>query len=407
VARHPSAWWQKLVTTHLRVPVWLPILLGFLTAVGPLSTDMYLPGMPAIEASFATPAGASQITLATWLFGLALGQIAQGTLSDRFGRRGPLLVGMGLYTIATIGCALAGDLTTLAAWRVVAAFGGSAGMVIPRAVVRDYASGNDAARLMSQQMLVMGVAPILAPTLGGFMLTVTGWRGIFWFQAGFGVLGTLSVLAFLPDSLPLANRVRLDLVGLLQRYRGILTERGFQAHTLVAGCVAIGVFAYLGGGPVIYVHMYGLSPVAAGMVFGVNALAFIITAQLNGLLVYRLGSPLLLHIGVVVFAVAACVVALVVWTGWGGIWAVAVPINVLLAATGLMSPNSAVGALGRHAGQAGSASALLGTIQYGMGAIAGTLVSLMADGTGRPMGTMMMVAAVLAIFADRLRPVRR
>src|SRR5579859_2800345 len=156
-------------------PVWLPALLGLLSAVGPISTDMYLPAFPAIEAALGGRPGTAQVTLATWFLGLAVGQITQGSLSDRFGRRGPLIVGTGLFTVASIGCALAPDLATLSAMRLLAAIGGSASMVVPRAIVRDLSDGHAAARMMSRLVLVMGVAPILAPTLGGFVLATLGW----------------------------------------------------------------------------------------------------------------------------------------------------------------------------------------------------------------------------------------
>ena len=197
---------------------WMPALLGFLTAVGPVSTDMYLPAFPAIEASFGSGEGTAQITLASWFVGLAFGQITQGTLADRFGRRVPLLVGLGLYTVASMGCALAPTLWVLTAMRSVAAFGGSAGMVIPRAVVRDMADGHAAAKLMSQLMLVMGVAPILAPTLGGAVLSVASWRVIFWFGAAYGLVSMALVLGVLPETLAPPRRVRLGLGGIVSRY---------------------------------------------------------------------------------------------------------------------------------------------------------------------------------------------
>ena len=388
----------------MRVPPWLPLLLGYLTAVGPLSTDMYLPGLPAIEASFGSPPGSSQITLATWLAGLAFGQIAQGSLSDRFGRRGPLLVGFCVYVLATAGCALAWNLPVMAGWRVAAAFGGSAGMVIPRAVVRDFSSGNAAARMMSQQMLVMGVAPILAPTLGGFLLAYTGWQAIFWFQVGFGLLALVLVMLFLPDSLASEHRVRLDVAGLLERYRNIITERGFLTHSLIAGFCAVAIFSYLGGAPVVYSGMFGFTPVQSGMMFGANAAAFILFSQINGALVHRVGGARLLQAGTWLFAAAGVVTALACWSDLGGPWGIAAPMTLMVAATGLSFPNTAVGALARHPMQAGSASALMGTLQYSMGAISGALVTFAADGTARPMGTMMLIAAVGAVFADRARP---
>ncbi len=388
----------------MNVPKWLPLLLGFVSAVGPLATDMYLPGLPAIETEFAAAAGASQITLAAWLLGLGIGQVMQGTLSDRFGRRWPLLLGMGLFTVSSVGCALASGMAGLAVWRVLGAIGGSAGMVIPRAIVRDHVTGNRAARLMSQQMLVMGAAPILAPSLGGLLINVTGWRGIFWFQAGFGVAAIMLAAWALPDSLAPQDRMRVDLIGLLRRWRAILIEPVFAAHALVAGSVALAVFAYLGGVPGIYQHRFGLTPVGSGQMFGANAVAFIAATQINGLLAVRVGSARLLGWGVGLFAVSSAAVAVFCFGGISGFWGLTIPLTAMLAATGWMSPNAAVGALARHAVQAGSASALLGTVQYGLGAIGGATVAMLAGAGTVPMGAVMLAASVLAVVAARLRP---
>src|SRR5580698_1612296 len=190
-------------------PRWLPLLLGFLQAIGPISIDMYLPAFPAIEAEFHAAQGSAQLTLATWILGLSFGQLGQGALADRFGRRVPLVGGMVVYTIASAGCAMAPSIAWLAIWRFVAALGGSASMIVPRAVVRDVAEGHNAARLMSRLILVLGAAPILAPSLGGLVLQFANWRGIFWITTGYGALGLVLAGAFLPDTLPAVRRVRL------------------------------------------------------------------------------------------------------------------------------------------------------------------------------------------------------
>jgi DHA1 family bicyclomycin/chloramphenicol resistance-like MFS transporter len=390
----------------MRTPFWLPLLLGFLSAAGPLATDMYLPGMPAIEAEFHAIPGASQITLATWLLGLAFGQVLQGTLSDRFGRRAPLFVGLALYTLAAIGAAMAPNMAALATWRVFGAVGGSAGMVIPRAMVRDFATGNAAVRLMAQLMLVMGVGPILAPTIGGALLGLTGWRGIFWVQAGYGLLAMGLIAAVLPESLPPERRIRGSLLGLLGRWRGIITERGFLTHSLIAGATSLAVFSYLGGAPVVFAF-YGLSPVAVGMMFGINGALFIIGTQINGALSHRIGAYRLLGFGIAMFATGGAMVAAAAFTGAFGFWGITLAMAVLLASTGYITPNTPVGALHRHAAHAGSASALLGTLQYGMGAVGGAVVATIADGTARPLGLVVAVAAVIAVAAGRARPAWR
>ena len=388
----------------MRMPSWLPMLLGFLTAVGPVSTDMYLPAFPAIEASFGAPAGTAQITLAAWFAGLSVGQIAQGSLSDRFGRRWPLLIGLLVYSVASTGCALATDMTTLSIMRIIAAFGGSAGMVIPRAMVRDFADGNAAARLMSQLMLVMGVAPVLAPTLGGLMLSVTNWRAIFWFGSGFGLFSTLFVIFVLPDTLAPERRTSLRLASLATRYLTIIRERGFITHAMTATMGSFGMFAYLGGSPGVFIDIFHLAPVQYGMLFGFNSIAFIGCTQLNSRLLNRFGSSRLLRMAVRIYLFGACVLVLNAFAGWGGLLGILLPITLCLSAQGLVFPNAIVGALSRHAGQAGSASALTGTLQFGLGAVSGLVVGLLSDGTPRPMALLMLLGAGGAVLADRLRP---
>ncbi|MFC0408044.1 multidrug effflux MFS transporter [Roseomonas elaeocarpi] len=391
------------------MPSWLPILLGFLTAIGPISTDMYLPAFPAIEASFGTETGTAQITLATWFVGLAVGQITQGTLADRFGRRGPLLVGTLIYTAGSIGCALAPDLGTLAAFRCVAAFGGSASMVIPRAIVRDVSEGLGATRLMSRLMLVSGVAPILAPSLGGLLLGVADWRAIFWVAALYGVVSCVIVWWKLPDTLATQNRVSLGVVSLLTRYADILRDPTFLTHMLMGGFMMFLMFAYLGGAPGVFIEVFQVSPQIFGALFGVNAVGFIGMSQLNPYLVGRFGGGKVISWGSRVSAVAVLVLLFVSITGPFGLLSVFVPIFVAVASSSLVLPNSAVGALARQAMRAGSASALMGTLQFALAASASLVVGLLSDGTVRPLAITMLIGVVGALVADlfRRRALRR
>jgi MFS transporter, DHA1 family, multidrug resistance protein len=386
------------------MPSWLPVLLGFLTAVGPVSTDMYLPAFPAIEQSLGGWAGSAQITLATWFAGLAVGQITQGTLSDRFGRRAPLLLGTAIYTLASVGCALAPGLASLSVLRFVAAFGGSAGMVIPRAIVRDLSDGHAAVRLMSRLMLVMGVTPILAPTLGGLVLSVASWRVIFWAGAAYGLVCAGLVWRLLPDTLPRANRVRLGLGGLLNRYLAIGRERGFITHAMMGGCGLFSMFAYLGGSPAVFITLFRLSPPQYGMLFGANAFFYIMAAQLNARLVPRFGSARTLAAAAAAFLVSTAAAAGVAWAQVGNLFATLLPLTAMWASLGFLTPNAAVGALSRHAPHAASASALMGTLQFGLGAASGTLVGLLDDGTARPMATLLLLGAAGAMVANAYRP---
>ena len=388
----------------MRMPSWLPLLLGFLTAVGPVSTDMYLPAFPAIEASLGVPAGSAQLTLAAWFAGLAVGQITQGTLSDRFGRRWPLLIGITIYAVASAGCALAPDLASLSVMRAIAAFGGSAGMVIPRAVVRDFADGNAAARLMSQLMLVMGVAPILAPSLGGLVLSFADWHLIFWFGAIFGAICAVLVAVLLPDTLPPERRVPLSIGGLATRYVGILSDRGFLAHAMLGTMGSFGIFAYLGGSPGVFIDIFHLQPTQYGMLFGLNSMALIACSQINSRLLNRYGTAGLLTFATKLYLLGGVVLAFDAFTGFGGLLGILLPITCCLSAQGFIGPDSVVGALSRHPTQAGSASALMGTLQFGIGAISGFLVAMVTDGTARPMAVLILMGAIGANIASWQRP---
>ena len=388
-------------------PVWLPFLLGLLTAIGPLATDMYLPAFDAIEHGFGTPAGTAQITLSAWFAGLCVGQMTQGTLSDRFGRRRPLIVGTLVFSLACAGCALATDIPTLALFRMLSAFGGAAGMVIPRAVVRDMAEGHAAARIMSKLMLVMGAGPIRAPSLGGLLLGVGSWRLIFWVCGAYGLFCALIAWKILPETLPPSARVKLGPGALMSRYAHILSERGFITHALMGGFAMFGMFAYLGGSPQVFVQLFGLPPGFYGALFGVCAAGFIAASQINPWLVMRFGADRVVRISTKVFLLAtACMFAFALTKGWGGWLPLAVCAFFSMSSQGFTTPNAVVGALQRHAAHAGSASALMGTMQFGLGAIAAAAVGLLSDGTARPMGVLMLVGAIGSNVAEALRPRR-
>ena len=390
----------------MNIPSWLPLLLGVLSAVGPLSTDMYLPAFPAIEHALGGQAGAAQITLAAWFAGLAFGQITQGTLSDRYGRRPPLIAGTILYTVASIGCALAPGLFALSAFRLLAAFGGSASMVITRAIVRDLADGHAAARLMSRLILVMGAAPILAPSLGGIILIWFGWQAIFWVFTAYGAGCAIAVAMLLPETLPEARRVRLGLGGMAARYVHIVQERGFLTNVLLGGCAMFGMFSFLAGSPPVFIGHFGLSPSWFGLLFGVCAACFIISAQINPRILPRFGPDRIIRVAVRCFLAATVVLVIAGITGWGGWLMVAAPIAVCMGSQGFTMPNSTVAALSRHAGHAGSASALMGTLQFGMAAVSGLLAGVLGDGTPLVMGLLMMTGALAATICDLCRPRR-
>jgi MFS transporter, DHA1 family, multidrug resistance protein len=385
-------------------PSWLPVLLGFLTAVGPISTDMYLPAFPALEVALRAPVGSAQITLATWFAGLAVGQITQGTLSDRYGRRGPLIVGTMLYTLGSAGCALAPSLIWLSAFRAVAAIGASASMVIPRAMVRDLSDGMAAARLMSKLMLVMGVAPILAPSLGSAVLGIASWRAIFWFATGYGVVAGVAVWLALPETLPERHRVKLGLGGLVQRYINIARERIFVTHAVLGGAGFFGMFAYIGGSSPVFIEGLGLSSARYALVFSLCAAGYIAATQVNARVLPRFGMFRIIRTATRLFWCAAAALTVVAFSGHASTPALVAPIFVSMTCMGFVMPNTTVGALSRHAAHAASASALMGTLQFMMGAVSGVAVGLLTDGTPHGMAVLMLLGASFAVIADLSRP---
>jgi len=385
-------------------PAWLPLLLGFLTAVGPSTTDMYLPAFPALEASFHAPPGSAQLTLAAWFAGLAVGQITQGTLSDRFGRKRPLVVATTIYTLACLGCALAPSIGWLAAFRALAAIGASAGMVIPRAMVRDLAEGHAAAVLLSRLSLVMGAAPILAPTVGSAVLAFADWRGIFWILTAYGVTCLWLVVLLLPDTLPRERRIRLRPAEQLGRYRAIIAERGFITHATMGGFGTFAFFAYLGGSSPVFIEGFSLTPAQYAMIFGANSFGLICCAQLNPFLLRRFGHHRVLRwIGRLHLAATATLTA-IAFAGLHTLPLVVAPIFVAVSCMGMLNPNTIVGALARHQHQAGSASSVMGTGQYLLGAISGLLVGFATDGTPRGMAALMLAGSLGMLFADMRRP---
>ncbi len=385
-------------------PAWLPILLGFLTAVGPATTDMYLPAFPSIEASFGSREGSAQLTLAAWFAGLAVGQLSQGTLSDRFGRKRPLIVATAVYTLACLGCALAPSIQWLAAFRALAAIGASAGMVIPRAMVRDLAEGHAAAVLLSRLSLVMGAAPILAPALGSAVLAFADWRGIFWILTAYGVVCWVLVMVLLPDTLANDRRIRLRFGEQLARYGSILAERGFLTHAAMGGFATFAFFAYLGGSSPVFIQGFGLTPVRYAMIFGANSFGLICCAQLNPLLLRRFGHSRVLRGVSRVHLAATAALTAVAFAGLHWLALVIAPMFVAISCMGMLNPNTIVGALARHQHQAGSASSVMGTGQYLLGAFSGLMVGLVTDGTPRGMAALMLMGSLGMALADRRRP---
>ncbi|WP_068825503.1 multidrug effflux MFS transporter [Pseudomonas sp. BMS12] len=372
------------------------LILGALSAFGPMAIDFYLPSFPALARAFATDVEHVQLSLASYFAGVALGQLIYGPLADRFGRRKPLLVGVTLFVLASLACALAQSLEWLIVARFVQALGGCAGMVISRAVVRDLCDPLASAKAFSKLMLVMGVAPILAPLGGGILLRLFGWESIFHGLMLFGALCLFGVLLWLPETRSPALPVQ-PLSGALGRYWGLLRDPLLIGHGLTGGVAMAGMFAYISGSPFVFIELYGVSAENYGWLFGMNAAGFILTAQFNGWLLRHHGPGYWLKRTVWVYLSAALGLLLVAMAQPAQLWPLLLPLFVCMASLSCILPNASACAMAGQGAQAGSASALMGSLQFCVAAGASILVGVLHDGTARPMALVIMLCGVLTV----------
>ncbi|MCX4688926.1 multidrug effflux MFS transporter [Kitasatospora purpeofusca] len=386
------------------------VVLGGLVALGPLTTDLYLPGLPAIADDLVAEPAAVQLTLTFSMFGVAAGQLIFGPLSDRFGRRPPLLVGLVVYTLASIVCVIAPDLTTLIAARFVQGAAGAAGLVIGRAVARDRFEGVAMIRFLASITLISGLAPILAPLFGAQMLRFTSWRGTFGALAALGLLLTLVAFAALRETLPPSARRGGGLSGTLRTMGGLLRNMPFLGLLLTSTFAFGALFGYISGSSVVLQHVYHVSPQTYSLLFGLNSVAIVGATQLNGrVLAPRFTAGALMRTGLAVM-IAAGVSLVLVTAVWDlGLVAVCASLFVMMASLGMVLPNSAARALSLVAPQsAGSASALLGTGTFLCGAVVAPLSSLGGSPSAVLLAVVVLSCAVLsaASYLLLLRPAR-
>lgn len=375
-----------------RTPWGLVILLGSLTAMGPVAIDMYLPSLPAIGAGLHATAGEAQATVSAFLAGMAVGQMFYGPASDRLGRRPPILFGAALFVAASIGCALATTPALLIGGRFVQALGACAGGVVARAVVRDRFGHTETARMLSLLMLIMGLAPILAPLLGGALLGFGGWRLNFWFMASFGVAVGLAGLWRLQESRSDETTAHAATESPMQAYLALMREPRLVGYALAAALNGATLFTYIASSPDLLIKTYGIAPSAFGWAFGLNAVGIIGGNQVNRFLLRRrtpdqvLAKSSLIAVGVAALLMAA------VLTGLGERWSVLALLFGLLATYGFIQGNTMAGALNVDPRRAGAISALMGGVSFGAGALASAAAGVLHDGTPRPMALVMLAA---------------
>jgi DHA1 family bicyclomycin/chloramphenicol resistance-like MFS transporter len=386
---------QVVVPTGRRY-LQLVLVLGALIALGPLTIDMYLPAFPSLAEDLAASDSAVQLTLTGMLGGLAVGQLVIGPLSDALGRRLPLLVGLATHAVASLLCAVAPSILLLSGVRVVQGFAGAAISVVAMATVRDLFTGVAVAKMMSRLMLVIGLAPILAPSFGGLILQWTDWRGIFVVLAAAAVLLIGVAVLGLQETLPEHRRRPVGLLPTLRTYRSLLRDTTFVALVFMGGLMFSSLFIYVSGASFVLQGAYGLDEQTFGLVFGANAAALTLFSQLNPFLIRRFGPTNVLTSAILLSISASAALVVTGGTGLGGLAGVLIPLGVVLGAAGLALPNTPALAMTRHGEAAGTAAAMLGCVQFGVGAVVAPLVGLIGSDSALPMGAVMLAVTLLA-----------
>ena len=387
--------------------VWLTVLLGLLVALTPLGTDAYLPTLPAIAQAFGAPVSAVQLTITTFFLGIALGQLAWGPLSDRFGRKPVLLAGLGLYLAAAFACVDADSVAAIVFWRFAQGLGMSSGPVIARTIVRDLHSHEQAARMLARMMIVFGIVPIAAPLIGAQLLEWWGWRAVFGLLAAMAVVLLASVAAGLGETAP-RERAQVSPGRILAVFGTVTSERKFTAPFAVMLCSQVGIFAFVTNSAFVLVKALGLSPREYSALFAVVMIGQITGAWFTSRMVMRLGIAGMLQLGTRLACGSGLLAAALAWSGVDHWLAIALPCMAFMFSASCIMPNATAAALSPFQRNAGTVSSLMGATQFVVGASVSVVLGALFDGTARPMATAFGLAGVAALLTERylLRPVR-
>jgi DHA1 family bicyclomycin/chloramphenicol resistance-like MFS transporter len=379
----------------------LAVILGAITTIGPLSVDMYLPALPTLVSDFGTTAALVQLSLTFFLLGLASGQLVAGPLSDVYGRRGPLLIGMLIYAVSSLLCAFSPSIGLLIALRFIQGLAGSVGVVVSRAAVRDLYSGSELTRFFSLLMVVNGLGPILAPIIGGQLLRVTNWQGIFLVLFAAGIVFCLTIILRLPETLPKERRSKSGLKGTLLTFRDLLGNRKFMGYALSQGFVTAAMFAYISGSSFVLQNMFAVSPQVYSLIFAVNGLGIIITGQLAGRLAGKVSETKLLLSGILLCTIGGLLLLLTVLIG-GGLIPILICLFLVVSSVGIVGATSFSLAMQDQGEAAGSASALIGLIPLLLGSCVAPLVGLGGVESALPMAIVIACTGVLSILSYQL-----
>jgi DHA1 family bicyclomycin/chloramphenicol resistance-like MFS transporter len=374
----------------------IAVVLGLLSAIGPFAIDMYLPALPSIGEDLRASTAAVQMSLLIFFLSMGFGQIVVGPISDMIGRKLPLYGGLVLFMIGGIGSAMAPTVEWLIAFRFLQGLGASAGMAVPRAIVRDLHTGTEATKLMSLLMLVFSVSPILAPLTGSLIIETLGWRAVFWTVTGAAALATVLLATSLKETRPVEERADSSFGTALSAYRLLMGDRNFLGLTAIAGFAISSFFVYLSSSSFILIDHYGLSPSIYSLFFSINAVAFIGMSQLTGMLSERFGLRRVVRVAVTGYATTMVVLVAVMACGVDRLDVMAVLLFVGYGFVGLVIPSTSVLAMEEHGSIAGTASALMGTLQFAIGAVAMGVAGVFFDGTPLPMVVGIAICAVIS-----------
>jgi DHA1 family bicyclomycin/chloramphenicol resistance-like MFS transporter len=382
----------------------LIVMLGALTAFGALSIDMYLPALPTIAREFGVPIGSAEHTLTTFFLGFAFGQAGFGPLADRFGRKPPLYAGLALYCVMCLACALSSNVEMLMTARAFQAIGACAGGVVARACVRDIFGPDETPRIFAYMMLVLSVAPLIAPFLGGYFLLWASWRAIFWFQCAVGSIVAVAIAIRLPETHGGAHRPLHPAI-LIVDYARILRDRSFVAYALSGAISNASLYAYLTGAAHVFIDIYRVAPQRFGFFFAINAAGLIGMAQIAARLARRHAPEAILLRAQMLHPVAGGVMIAVALTGFGGVYGIGAALFLFMSLNGIMGPMSAGAAMRHYAVNAGMASALLGSLQFVAGFGASLVMGAFNAATPLPLAAVMTASATLGLLLHlALRP---
>jgi MFS transporter, DHA1 family, multidrug resistance protein len=374
-------------------------IFGFLSAIGPLSIDIYLPALPMLRRALVADEAQTLFTLSAFFIGFGAGQLLLGPIADRFGRKRPLVAGLALYIAASVGCALATSMTAMVVWRFLQACGGSAVPMIVQAMVRDLYGRNESARILSLNMLVTASAPVVAPLIGGQVLLWFDWRAIFLVLVAFGVVALTAAL-LLPETLDPSRRSKANPLAMLTGYFRLLRAPRYVGYVACSTFYFFCLFAFIAGSPFVYIEYFGVPPQYYGFLFGVNMIGMIAMSYINSRIVVRYGADRLLRLACAAGAAFSLVLLVTGIGNFGAIPGIALPLFLVLSLLTMVASNAISGALTVAQDRAGAGAALAGALQFGAGAAVSAAIGRLADGTPRPMVVIICAGALLAFAAN-------